>query len=321
MVYSEHRGANMRYSYSFGKKSSKILLGTAYFGDTISKKDAFEIMDKYCDMGGTHIDTARLYAGGESETVIGEWLKDRKPENMLVSTKGGYPAVDASVTSRLTECEIRRDLEASLKALKTDCIEFYWLHCDDENVPACDVIEIMNIFVKEGKIKKFGASNWQSARIGEANKYAAENDLQGFSASQIRFNPAYNVTERSWLVGMDKNEFEWYKKAEMPVVAYSSQAKGFFSKMAAYGESALSEKAKLRYMCKENLRRLEIIKELSKKYECSVAAAVCGCLCSFDLPDVFPIIGGSSIEQIEDSMNGADVVINAKELEELFGFI
>ncbi len=311
----------MRYSYSFGKKSSKILLGTAYFQDTISKSDAFKIMDKYYEMGGCHIDTARLYANGEAEAVIGEWLKDRKPEGIILSTKGGYPAVDGSFVSRLSESEIRSDLEASLKALRLDCIEFYWLHCDDENTPVSDIINIMNLLVKEGKIKKFGASNWRSCRIDEANKYAAENNLAGFSASQIRFNPAYNVTERSWLVGMDKNEFAWYKKADMPVVAYSSQAKGFFSKMAELGESALSEKAKLRYLCEENLRRLEIIKELSIKHECSVASVVCGCLCSFNSPDVFPIIGGSRIEQIEDSMRGADVVIAPSELEKLFGFI
>lgn len=115
----------------------------------------------------------------------------------------------------------------------------------------------MNDLVKSGKIVKFGASNWRAERIDAANKYAEKNSLMGFSASQIRFNPAYCLGERTGLVGMDAEEFNFYKKKNMSVVAYSSQAKGFFSKMAEIGESALSEKVKKRYLCEENLNRLE----------------------------------------------------------------
>ncbi len=84
----------MKYSDSFGKRSSKILLGTAYVVDTISEAEAFAIMDKYYEMGGRHIDTARLYANGEAEKVVGKWLNDRKPADILVSTKGGYYDMD-----------------------------------------------------------------------------------------------------------------------------------------------------------------------------------------------------------------------------------
>ncbi len=310
----------MRYSDSFGKRSSKILLGTAYFGDGISKAEAYCLMDKFREMGGTHIDTARLYAAGRAEEIVGQWVKDRDAGEMFVSTKGGYYDPDAGETPRLFERELRTDLEKSLEALGVDCVEFYWLHRDDENIPAGVIIETMNNFVKEGKIKRFGASNWSSQRIAEANIWAKEKGVLGFSASQIRFNPAVCLGERGGLVGMDDNEFNFYKETNIPVAAYSSQAKGFFSKMAEQGESALSEKAKKRYLCDENIRRLGIIKELSKKYDCSVAAAVCGALCSLDCPDVFPIIGGSRVEQITDSIQGADIVLEKEELRELFKF-
>ncbi len=313
----------MRYSYSFGKKSSKILLGTAYFGDTISKEDAFKIMDKYFEMGGCHIDTARLYADGIAESVIGDWVKDRKPEGLFLSTKGGFPSADTPDVSRLSEADIRHDLELSLKALRLECVEFYWLHRDDENIPVSQIIDLMNTLVKEGKIKKFGASNWQAYRIDEANEYARSNNLLGFSASQIRFSPAIIAPEGNAdrkLVDMDGASFSYYAEKNMPVAAYASQAKGFFSKMASLGEDGLSLKSRERYMCDENLRRLEIIKKLSAKYECSIAALVCGALCSLNSPDVFPIIGGSRIEQIEDSMRGADIVLNSTELAQLFSF-
>lgn len=301
----------MKYSDSFGKKSSKILLGTAYFGDTISREEAFAIMDAYYEMGGRHLDTARLYANGEAEKVVGKWLESRKPQDIFVSTKGGYYEPDLGEKPRINEADLRSDLEESLAALGVSQIEFYWLHRDDETVPVSEIIDLMNRFVKEGKIKKFGASNWRSERIFLANKYANENSLLGFSASQLRFNPAYCLGERGGLVGMDAHEFSFYQNNAMPVVAYSSQAKGFFSKMAEQGEKALSEKAKKRYLCDENLRRLKMIKQLATDLQCSVASVVCGILCSIAEVEVFPIIGGRTVSQITDSMGGADIEIPA----------
>jgi len=122
-------------------------------------------------------------------------------------------------------------------------------------------------------------------------------------------------------VGMDKDEFDFYKNADMPVVAYSSQAKGFFSKAAEQGIDALSEKAKKRYLCKENLEKAEFMKSLAEKYNCSVGAIVCGAMCSINCPDTFPVIGGSRISQIEDSMSGADIEISEDELKVIFGEI
>lgn len=310
----------MRYSDCFGKKSSRILLGTAYFGNGITKDAAFLMMDKFREMGGTHIDTARYYADGLSEEVVGEWMASRKAKEMLISSKGGYYDPDAGEDPRINEKDIVGDLDKSLKALKCDTLEFYWLHRDDKKRPAEEIIDFMNRLVKSGKILKFGASNWTSERIKAANDYAKSNALMGFSASQIRFNPAFCLGERSGLVGMDEKEFEFYKESKMPVVAYSSQAKGFFSKMAELGESSLSEKAKKRYLCKENLDRLEVLKKLSKKYDVSIASIICGAFSSFDVPEVFPVIGTSRLSQIEDSLSGTDVNIEKQELSEIFKF-
>ncbi len=310
----------MRYSDIFGFKSSRILLGTGYFGDGISEEESFAMMDKFREMGGTHIDTARLYADGRAEEIVGRWYADRKPTDVFVSTKGAYYDMDAKERPRLTENDIRDDLEKSLTALRFDVIDFYWLHRDDENTPAGQIIETLNKLVKEGKINKFGASNWTSKRIAEANSYAKEHGLEGFSASQIRFNPAYCLGERGGLVGMDDEEFEFYKTNNMPVAAYSSQAKGFFSKVVEQGVDALSEKAKKRYLCDENLERAEFMKELAKKYDCSIAALICGAFSSFEAPHVFPIIGGSRLSQIVDSLNGGDVILTKDELINIFKF-
>ena len=310
----------MKYSDCFGRKSSRIILGTAYFGDGITKEDAILMMDTFREMGGTHIDTARLYADGKSEEIVGEWIKSRGAGEMVVSTKGGYYAGELGEAPRINKEAIFCDVEHSLKALKRDFIEFYWLHRDDENKSVDEIINIMNDLVRSGKILKFGASNWTSERINLANTYARANGLVPFSASQIRFNPAYCLGERKGLVGMDSDEFDFYKSNNMPVVAYSSQAKGFFSKMAENGENALSEKAKKRYLCRENIDRLEVLKELSKQYNTSIAGIICGAFSSFEVPEVFPVIGGSCIEQIKDSLGGADVKLDKQELKSIFKF-
>lgn len=311
----------MRYSNAFSKNSSKILLGTAYFGDLISKEEAFRIMDKYVALGGNHIDTARLYADGESEKVIAEWFKSRKPKDVFFSTKGAFPLKETPNVSRLSESEIRFDLEASLKALNTECVNFYWLHRDDEKIPVGHIVEIMNKLCDEGKILHFGASNWRLNRVVEANEYAKARSLKGFEATQIRFSPAIIApggnADRT-LVDMDGDSFKHYGEVGMPVAAYASQAKGFFSKMASVGVEGLSVKSRDRYLCDENLRRLDYIKELSEKYCCSVAAIVCSALCSLNKPNTFPIIGGSKVEQIIDSMQGADIVLSDSELEKIF---
>ena len=310
----------MRYSDCLGKRSSRILLGTAYFGDTINEDTAFSIMNKFCEMGGNHIDTARLYADGKAEEVVGKWLKNKNRGSLFISTKGGYYDLDGGEAPRLSEKEVRCDLEKSIRALGVDTLDFYWLHRDDESIPAGVIIEYMNALAKEGFFKNFGASNWTSKRIDEANSYAKEHGLKGFSASQIRFNPAYCKGERGGLVGMDECEFDYYKTHSIPVAAYSSQAKGFFSKMAEFGESALSEKARTRYLCGENLERLEVMKEIAETHNCSIASVICGAFCSFNLPEVFPIIGGKNLEQITDSLNGADIVLSDKQLRDIFKF-
>ena len=313
----------MRYSDVFYKKSSRIILGTAYFGDGIEEKDAFSLMDRFVEMGGTHIDTARLYADGRSEEIVGRWVRERKAFDIQVSTKGGFPKAESPDVGRLSDKEIREDLDKSLKATGFDCIDFYWLHQDDEKRSAGEITETLNALAKEGKIRAFGVSNWTTERVEESNRYAEEHGIMKISASQMRFNPAVMNEDGkiAHLVGMDKESFIYYKEKNIPVVAYSSQAKGVFSKMAETGEDSLSDKAKKRYLNEENAKTLAVLIKLAKEHGISVASLICSAFCSFTEPEVFPLIGGRKLSQIEDSVKGADTLISKEELSEIFKFI
>lgn len=313
----------MRYSEIGGLKSSKIILGTDYYGSTVDKKTAFSLLDAYCDAGGNHIDTAKIYGEGHTEPLLGEWLKGHGRDGIIVATKGAHPEIGHMDVSRLTLAEIESDLDESLVRLGVDVIDLYWLHRDDPRVPADGIIETMNTLVKKGKIRCFGASNWHAARIAKANRYAEEHSMHGFCASQIKFSPAITAPgyeDDLTLVEMNGGELEFYKNAKMPVEAYASQGKGFFSKLESLGEAGLSGKAKERYLCDENLRRFGHIKKISEEQNISIAAAVCASLLNFGGADTFPIIGGKTVRQIIESLEGADIVLEKDEIEKIFVF-
>ena len=312
----------MLYANISELKSSKIVLGTDYYGQTVSKHDAFRLLDTYTESGGNHIDTARIYGDGESESVIGEWLSGRARESVIIATKGAHPNKNTMDIPRLSLREIESDLDESLRRLRTDYIDLYWLHRDSEKVSAEEITESLNTLVKKGKIRYFGASNWKAKRIEEANEYAKRNGLFGFCASQIKFSPAITApsfVEDPTLVTMDTAEYEFYKSTKMPVMAFAPQAKGFFSKLLTGGEAALSSKARERYFCEENLRRFDALKAIAAEHGAPIAAVVCAALCSITDFGVFPIIGGKNPEQIKESLYGGSLALSEFELRQIFG--
>lgn len=313
----------MLYSDIHGFKSSKIILGTDGYGTVADEATCFDLIDAYVDCGGNHIDTAKLYSDGESERIVGKWLKSHGRNNLIIATKGGHPNIETMHINRLSKKEIEFDINSSLKNLCVDCIDLYWLHRDSEDADCTEIIEIMNGFVKEGKIKKFACSNWKTERIEKANSYAKEHGLDTFAASQIRFSLASTAPDfvgDTTLVEMNENEYEYYKNTGVAVMGFASQAKGFFSKYLSGGIEALSPKAKERYYCEENVNKANFIKELSQKYEVAPAGIVCSALISLKDVNVFPIIGGKNVQQLSESFEGADLVLEENEIKKLVDF-
>lgn len=311
----------MRYASAFGKHGSKLLLGTTYFGSSNTKEESFALMDEFVACGGTHLDTARSYSLGASEEIIGEWMRSRRHPEVFVSTKGGYPLAGTS-TPRIHPAELREDLEASLRALGQENVNFYWIHWDDESVPVEEIVDAMNLFCREGKILRFGASNWTNERFAAANAYAKQSGQKGFEALQVRYSPAVvNPESKTDPVVRDVTEREvaFCREQKIPLVCYSAQAKGFFSKMAQGGVEMLSSKAKARFWCEENERRLKKIVSLAESHSCSVASLVCALMISRSDPEMFAIIGPSRVEQVRDSMLGADLVLSREEIAGVLG--
>ncbi len=295
----------MNYLNLKDMKLSQIVLGTDGYGERIDKKTAFDLMKIYLANGGNVLDTARLYCGGESERIIGEFVKGMR-DRVYISTKCAHPPSGRMDISRLSEAEIESDIDESLRTLSTDYIDILWLHRDDVTKNVEPIIDSLNKMVKKGKIRYFGASNWTHDRIFEANGYAEKSGQDGFVASQALYNLA--KCSCSWddtLVGLENEEKSKYDKNPFPVFAFSSQAKGFFEK---YHNNSLSEKARERYFNEETLKTYEKVKSLAEQTGDTLSYTALSLLIEQSNFDVFPIIGPSSVEQLKQSLNVSEEV-------------
>ena len=296
-----------------GEGISRFVLGAAGSGAYFN-----QILDRYLSSGGNCLDTAAVY--GESERIIGRWLKssgvDRK--DLIISTKGAHPPIGDMKNSRMTEADISHDIENSLVDLGTDYLDVYYLHRDDENVPVGTIIDILNKYISKGALLSLGASNWSVKRINEANEYAKQNGKAGFSFSQICYSFA-NITAKEYgdttLVCMSDEDYAGYAENKIPVMAYSSQARGFFYKN--FNDPSL---ATGRFATSENLGRLDRLKFICAQKNITPEEAVCAYLTSSANPvTVLPIVAASSVEQIERTLPGRDVQLTAGELAFLKG--
>ena len=289
-----------------------IIMGSDYFGSDISMETAFENMDLYIEYGGNIIDTARLYVDGKSEEIIGRYLKERNLKNKIViSTKAAHPPVGHMEIHRLSPAEIEKDVDTSLSLLGVDAIDILWLHRDDHSVPVEGIVDAMDAIIKKGKVKYWGVSNWQSKRMEEANKYAKANNMPQIFGGQIQWSLAkpshvYDTT----LVAMNAEEAKYYKKYDAPVFAFASQGKGFFEK---YDQNCLSEKARERYYCEENIKTYHTLKKISNETGYSLTALGLAYLIKQKDFDTFPIIGCTKSEYVTKAMEALKVDDNTAE--------
>ena len=220
-----------------------IGFGTANAGIAWDKEDAFKMLDRYVSLGGNVIDTARIYNDwvlgeiGRSERVIGDWIEYRGGhDDLVIMTKGGHPPLDNMNQNRLSKEEMRSDLEKSLNALRINCIDIYFYHRDDESLPVSQLIETMEDFVREGKIKYYGCSNWKTSRMKEAMAYCQEKGYRGFVANQALYNIASKAMKPypdETMVVMDEEMLQFHKESNVLAMPYFSLCSGFFTKLEA----------------------------------------------------------------------------------------
>ena len=308
-------------------KVSAIALGSAAFGSLVTREDSFTMLDAFVEVGGNLIDTAHVYAdwlGGErhlSEKTLGAWLKQRgKSDDVVIATKGGHPDLATPLVPRLSPAEIVSDLDESLNCLGVERIDLYYLHRDDPNRPVEEIIDVLNQQVRLGKIQAIACSNWQVGRIAEAQAHARAADLSPFVASQAFWslataNPGAFASDHALI---DDAALQFYAAQNMPVVAYTSQARGFFSKAAQDGVDKLKPDLRAAFENAENLARVERAVVLAHELGVTVSAITLAYLTSQTVAGI-PVIGPMSLTQLQDSLGAADLKLTAGQVRFLMG--
>ncbi len=304
---------------------SSLALGGVPIGSKLDREASFALMDAYADAGGNMIDTAEVYANwlpGEtsvSERTIGAWMKERNNRNaLIVATKGAHPRLDAMHKGRMSPQEIGQDIEGSLNRLQVDTIDLYWLHRDDRDRPVGDILETLNAQVRAGNIRYFGCSNWTADRIEEAQRYAAEHGVQGFSANQPMWSIAAVDAAKfqdPTLVAMDETMHRLHRTSGLTAIPYSSQAQGLFAKLRN-GRLSLDGDADgvaPPYRTGENRSKLERIRTIAANKSLSFTQIALSYLLSQPFPTI-PIVGCHTIEQLQDCLTADEVRFTAEEL-------
>jgi aryl-alcohol dehydrogenase-like predicted oxidoreductase len=315
----------MRYQPipQIGLRPSVLCLGTADMGSKIDRATSFRLLDIFVSHGGNFLDTAQVYADwlpGErsiSEKTLGEWLSTRgNRREIVLATKGAHPQLETMHRHRMTRADIVHDLDASLRNLRTDVVDLYWLHRDALAVPVGEIIAILNDQVRAGKIRAFGCSNWATARIEAAQAYATAHGLQGFSANQPLWNigvPDLAVIGDPTLTMMDETMRHFHQQTGVAAVPYSSQANGLFSRLASGKTAQIKPATERVYHLPENQRRVERIRQLVQQSGLTPTQIVLGYLLGQPFP-VFPIIGCQTVAQLEESLTAGDVQLTREQI-------
>ncbi|NLE44789.1 MAG: aldo/keto reductase [Chloroflexi bacterium] len=302
------------------KRVARLLLGTMIV-TTDDLERSFDLLDGVFALGGNAFDTAHVYAGGKSERGLGLWMQARgNREQVVIVSKGCHHNADRS---RVTPFDLAADLHDSLARLQTDYVDVYLLHRDNADYPVGPIVEALNEHHAAGRVRAFGGSNWRHERIAEANAYAVAHGLIPFTVSSPNYGLADQVKD-PWgpgcvtLSGPDHRDARaWYQGNQMPVVAYSSLARGFFSGRVTRDnfedvKETLDGACQLAYCHPVNFERLDRAIALADERGVTVPQIALAFIIGSPL-NVFPIVGAVSAAEFQQNIEAFDLALTSAE--------
>ena len=314
-------------------------LGTMMMGTRIDKADSFAILDDFMGKDGNFIDTANCYSwffgkgefnGDESENMIGSWMSERKNrDKVFLATKFGARLIDhnsirdESGEPRWSEVAVNYEgasakviktaIEDSLKRLKTDYIDLYYVHVDDRKVPMEETLEALADLVKEGKVKNIGCSNMRTWRLANSREISKRNNFPLYTAIQQEYSyirPNIN-SDRGIDINADSELFDYLKSNEdMTLVAYSPLLKGIYAseeKRKNYYDWASFDNG-------ESIERIKVIEKMSKEMGISGNELVIAWILHKS-PEIVPILGFSKLSQYKENMSALDIELTKEQMD------
>jgi aryl-alcohol dehydrogenase-like predicted oxidoreductase len=299
-----------------GLEIAPLAFGGNVFGWTADEPTSFRLLDKFAAEGFDFIDTADVYSrfapgneGGESETIIGNWMnRSGNREKIIIATKVGMEMGDDK--KGLAKSYILRSAEDSLKRLQTDYIDLYQAHIDDSQTPLEETLSAFAQLIEQGKVRAIGASNYNAERLDQSLEVSQQLKIPRYESLQ----PLYNLYDRA--------EFE--EKLEplcleknVGVISYFSLASGFltgkYRSEADLSKSPRGRRAK-GYMNERGYRILDALDRVSKQYESTPARVSLAWLIA--RPSVTaPIASATSLEQLDDLIEATRLELDDASIE------
>jgi aryl-alcohol dehydrogenase-like predicted oxidoreductase len=301
---------------SSGLEVSPLAFGGNVFGWTVDEPTAFKLLDAFVASGFNFIDTADVYSswvpgnrGGESETIIGKWLKQRgNRDRLVIATKVGMKMSPAK--KGLSKPYLLSAAEESLRRLQTDFIDLYQSHVDDPETPLEETLGAYQQLIAEGKVRVIGASNCGADRLSEALKVSRDHGLPTYQCLQ----PLYNLYDRS---SFERQLASLCLKEGMGVISYSSLAGGFLTGKYR-SESDLGKSPRGARMDKRlnerGFRILAALDQMAEQHRSTPARVALAWLMA--KPSVTaPIASATSLEQLDDLIGSTRLKLDRSSME------
>ncbi len=275
-----------------------LSLGGNVFGWTATKGESFKVLDRFVDLGGNFIDTADVYSawkegnsGGESESIIGEWMANRgNRSKMVIATK----VAKLPTKPGLSPANIASAVEDSLRRLRTDYIDLYYAHEDDEKVSQEEYLTTFDRLVREGKVRYLGASNFSAERLKSATQISSDGNLASFIALQNQ----YNILERD---EYERSMIPTLEELGISSIPYFGLARGFLTGKYREGVKVDSVRAKgvETYQNERGWSIIERLERIAKEKSTTISAVALAWLRA--QPTVIaPIASARTVEQLEE---------------------
>jgi aryl-alcohol dehydrogenase-like predicted oxidoreductase len=295
-----------------------LAFGGNVFGWTADEPASFRLLDAFVESGFNFIDTADVYShwapgneGGESETIIGKWLKrSGARQKVLLATKVGMKM--KSGTKGLSKAYILASADNSLRRLQTDYIDLYQAHIDDATVPLEETLGAFDQLIKQGKVRVIGASNYSGPRLAEALETSKRKGLPAYQSLQ----PLYNLYDRS---DYETNLEPVCQQYGLGVISFFSLASGFltgkYRSEADTKSRARGERVK-KYLNERGFRILEALDEVAKNYRVSPAQVALAWLLA--RPSITaPIASATTLEQLKELIEATQLTLDSAAMERL----
>ncbi len=291
---------------------SELCLGTMYFGYRTDEQTSFAILDRFLEAGGTFLDTANNYGqwhgdAGESERVIGRWLRSRRVAGqVVVATKvGARTTVPGDPDPRhwqgLGAAAIREDAQASLRNLGVDRLDLYYAHIDDRATPLAQTVGALGELAEAGQVGLLGASNIATWRVEQARALAAQAGRPGYACVQQECTYLLAHPDRGQLNLVTEELLDYAAATGITVLAYSPLLAGRYARPGQPLRAA--------YAHPGSQARLAVLREVAGELGATPGQVVLAWLLHQD-PPVLPVAGASSVAQLDEIIGATELKLD-----------